>query len=105
LKTKISFLYIELIRLQKYSHKLLIAIILVLFKLYQNVLSPFIGNSCRFYPSCSTYAIDAYKSFGILTGTSLTIKRLVKCHPYHPGGLDQLPKKNDYPINLMDKGA
>ncbi|MBX3718714.1 MAG: membrane protein insertion efficiency factor YidD [Parachlamydiales bacterium] len=62
-----------------------------LVRLYQLTLSPFLGKRCRFYPSCSDYAIDAVKKHGAWKGSWLTAKRLVKCQPWHPGGVDEVP--------------
>ncbi|MBS0607365.1 MAG: membrane protein insertion efficiency factor YidD [Verrucomicrobia bacterium] len=62
-----------------------------LIRLYQLTLSPFLGKCCRFYPSCSDYAIDAVKKHGAWKGSWLTAKRLVKCQPWHPGGVDEVP--------------
>jgi uncharacterized protein len=62
--------------------------LILLVRIYQWTLSPFLGKQCRFYPTCSEYAIDALKKKGALRGSWLTIKRLVKCHPWHPGGVD-----------------
>ncbi|WP_371187436.1 membrane protein insertion efficiency factor YidD [Thalassotalea maritima] len=61
-------------------------------KAYQKWLSPLLGNNCRFNPSCSTYAIDAIDRFGVLKGGWLASKRILKCHPLHPGGEDPVPK-------------
>jgi len=61
--------------------------------LYRYLLSPWVGNQCRFYPSCSHYAEEAIASRGILIGSYLTLRRLLKCHPWHPGGLDPVPNK------------
>ena len=58
---------------------------------YQLVLSPLIGPSCRFYPSCSQYGIEAIDTHGALRGTWLTIKRISRCHPWHEGGFDPVP--------------
>ena len=55
---------------------------------YQKFISPLKGQTCRFYPTCSTYALAAYKNHGFLKGTILTLKRILKCHPFHPGGYD-----------------
>lgn len=60
---------------------------------YQRCISPLFGPSCRFYPSCSHYAIEALERFGPITGSWLTTKRLLKCHPLHPGGDDPVPEK------------
>ena len=59
--------------------------------LYQKVLSPWIGNQCRFYPTCSEYARQAVATHGSLRGSALAAKRLCKCHPWHPGGFDYVP--------------
>lgn len=60
-------------------------------RLYQLVLSPFIGNQCRFHPTCSNYALEAIERFGVLKGSWLAIRRLGRCHPFHPGGFDPVP--------------
>lgn len=63
--------------------------ILILFvRFYQLFISPMFGPKCRFYPTCSAYAIEALQKKGALKGTWLIIKRLAKCHPFHPGGYD-----------------
>lgn len=64
-----------------------------LIKFYQYVISPVLGPRCRFYPTCSAYALEAIEIHGPLKGTTLTIKRLLKCHPGHPGGVDLVPEK------------
>ena len=64
-----------------------------LFKGYRYLISPFLGSSCRFYPSCSQYAETAVLRHGVLKGLWLTLKRLGRCHPWHEGGLDPVPKK------------
>ena len=61
-------------------------------RLYQIILSPFFGGQCRFHPTCSTYALHALESHGPLRGTGLALKRLLKCHPFHPGGFDPPPQ-------------
>lgn len=63
-------------------------LLILLVRIYQYTLSPFVGNQCRFYPTCSEYAIEALKKRGAFIGSWLTLKRLVKCHPWHPGGID-----------------
>ena len=57
-------------------------------RFYQRYLSPFTGSSCRFYPTCSDYSIQALQKYGFPRGCFKTIIRLFKCHPYHPGGYD-----------------
>lgn len=56
--------------------------------LYQKFLSPLKGASCRFYPSCSQYSLESIRKYGPLKGVGLTLVRLSKCHPWHPGGYD-----------------
>ena len=60
--------------------------------IYQLVLSPILGSNCRFQPTCSQYAIDAVNEHGVFKGVFLSIKRLAKCHPFHPGGFDPVNK-------------
>lgn len=64
---------------------------LALIRLYQVTLSPVIGNRCRFYPSCSHYAQEAITLHGVPKGLLLSSKRICKCHPFHPGGVDLVP--------------
>ncbi|MGH1439842.1 MAG: membrane protein insertion efficiency factor YidD [Cellvibrionaceae bacterium] len=59
---------------------------------YQLVASPWVGNQCRFTPTCSHYAIEAYQQKGFIKGTFLSLKRIVKCNPWHKGGIDEVPK-------------
>ena len=58
---------------------------------YRYFLSPWFGKCCRFYPSCSEYAETSIERFGVIRGTILTIGRLLKCHPWHVGGVDEVP--------------
>ena len=73
-------------KMKKLISKGLIAII----RFYQKFISPLKGPTCRFYPTCSQYAIEAFKKYGVIKGMFLTIKRILKCHPFHPGGYDPL---------------
>ncbi|WP_090446474.1 membrane protein insertion efficiency factor YidD [Natronincola peptidivorans] len=59
---------------------------------YRKWISPLKKPSCRFYPSCSQYSIEAYEAYGFFKGTYLTLKRILRCHPFHPGGYDPLKK-------------
>ncbi|MEW6039103.1 membrane protein insertion efficiency factor YidD [Methylococcus sp. ANG] len=68
-------------------------LLIALIRLYQYLLSPWIGHHCRFFPTCSNYAIDAIERFGAMRGAYLTIRRLLKCHPWHHGGIDPVPEK------------
>ncbi|MCF8024527.1 MAG: membrane protein insertion efficiency factor YidD [Desulfobacteraceae bacterium] len=67
-------------------------LLLFIIKLYQALLSPIIGPRCRFYPTCSEYACESIQRFGAVRGGWLTVKRLVKCHPFCPGGFDPVPE-------------
>ena len=68
-------------------------IMLWLIHLYQRWVSPLKGRpTCRFYPTCSTYAYTAIDRFGVLRGGWLALKRILKCHPFHPGGIDPVPE-------------
>jgi putative membrane protein insertion efficiency factor len=62
-----------------------------LIRLYQWTVSPLLGPRCRFHPSCSQYALQAVQQHGALKGTGLALRRLVRCHPFHPGGFDPVP--------------
>ncbi|WP_455245725.1 membrane protein insertion efficiency factor YidD [Petrachloros mirabilis] len=69
-------------------------ICLTLIAWYRYCISPFLGQACRFEPSCSEYAALAISRFGVLRGVGLSILRLLKCHPFHPGGFDPVEKKD-----------
>jgi putative membrane protein insertion efficiency factor len=64
---------------------------LFLIKVYKKVFSPFLGSHCRFYPTCSDYMYQAVGKYGLSRGIFLGLKRLLKCHPFHAGGLDPVP--------------
>jgi len=66
-------------------------VLLALIRAYQYTLRPMLGSNCRFYPSCSDYAREAIERHGALRGLWLAVKRVGKCHPYHPGGFDPVP--------------
>ena len=69
-----------------------------LIRIYQWTLSPLIGPACRFYPSCSQYAQQAILRFGLARGAWLALKRLGRCHPWHPGGFDPVPPAAAAPV-------
>jgi putative membrane protein insertion efficiency factor len=68
-------------------------LLLLLIKGYRSVLSPILPDACRFYPSCSQYAEAALREHGPLRGTALSLGRVARCHPFHPGGHDPVPKR------------
>ncbi|MCA1794482.1 MAG: membrane protein insertion efficiency factor YidD [Desulfobacteraceae bacterium] len=63
----------------------------LLIKFYQFFISPLTGQHCRFYPSCSAYAVEAVQKHGSLKGSLLAAKRILRCHPFHAGGFDPVP--------------
>ncbi|WP_323704491.1 membrane protein insertion efficiency factor YidD [Mammaliicoccus sp. Dog046] len=66
-----------------------------LIRLYQRYISPLTPPTCRFQPTCSNYAVEAISEYGIFKGTWLGTIRILKCHPFHPGGYDPVPPKKD----------
>lgn len=68
-------------------------LILQLIRGYRYLLSPWLGSHCRFYPSCSCYAQTAVERFGALRGSGMALMRLSRCHPWSPGGIDEVPEK------------
>jgi len=66
---------------------------ILLIKVYQRVISPVLPPSCRFYPSCSEYAVEALRVHGFFRGCALTVWRLLRCGPWHPGGVDPVPPR------------
>lgn len=70
--------------------------LIALVKVYQLLISPMTGPSCRFYPSCSAYAVTALERHGVFRGTWLTLRRLLRCHPWNPGGVDHVPERSSH---------
>lgn len=74
-------------------NKLLLMLLLALVRGYQMLISPLFPPSCRFQPTCSQYALEALEQFGPLRGSWLAVRRILRCHPLHPGGFDPVPRK------------
>ncbi len=75
-----------------------------LIRVYQFVLSPWFGTQCRFYPTCSEYARVAILDHGSIKGIELAIRRVLKCHPWHAGGVDLVPgRKPEYDATINEK--
>ena len=62
-------------------------------RLYRLTISPLLGPRCRFYPSCSQYALEAIQKHGTIRGVALALVRVARCHPWHPGGVDLVPDR------------
>jgi putative membrane protein insertion efficiency factor len=60
-------------------------------KFYQMAISPWLPPSCRYYPTCSAYAVEAFEKYGFFKGFWLSLKRILRCHPFRPGGYDPVP--------------
>ena len=68
-------------------------ILIKIIKTYKFLISPLLGHSCRFLPTCSEYSIEALKKFGLIKGTIVSIKRILSCHPWGKGGFDPIEKQ------------
>jgi uncharacterized protein len=65
-------------------------LLIFIIKVYKKTISPLLPGACRFYPTCSEYSMEALEKYGALKGLWLSAKRIVKCGPWHPGGIDKL---------------
>jgi putative membrane protein insertion efficiency factor len=72
-------------------------VLLALIRGYQYLFRPFLGSNCRFAPTCSDYAHEAVSTHGAVKGSWLALRRVLRCHPYHPGGYDPVPKAASSP--------
>ncbi|MDJ1112344.1 MULTISPECIES: membrane protein insertion efficiency factor YidD [Macrococcus] len=70
-------------------------LLLTLIKFYRKFISPMTPPACRFHPTCSQYGLEAIETHGAMKGGYLTVKRILKCHPFHPGGFDPVPPKKE----------
>ena len=68
--------------------------LIILIKGYRLILSPWLGNQCRFHPTCSEYGLEAIERHGALRGAWMTLRRIGRCHPFHAGGYDPVPEMN-----------
>lgn len=71
--------------------KMVKKLFILIIRTYQIIISPLFPKSCRFYPTCSNYAIEAFENYKLHKAAYLSIKRILKCHPFNPGGYDPLP--------------
>ena len=76
-------------------------LLLLLLRGYKRFVSPMLGQRCRFHPSCSTYTMEAIERFGVTRGSWLGVRRIGRCHPFHPGGYDPVP--DDKPCEGHDR--
>ena len=74
-------------------NKIITSPLTLLIRGYQLVISPLLGSNCRFMPTCSEYAMESFKTYGLIKGSFLTIKRIGKCHPFGGHGYDPIPTK------------
>ena len=68
-------------------------LIIKLIKIYRFLISPLLGNSCRYFPTCSDYSIESLRTYGLFKGLFLSLKRILSCHPWGDGGFDSVKKK------------
>ena len=76
-----------------------------LIRTYQKLLSPLLGQHCRFYPSCSQYTLEAIQEWGLVKGMWLGTKRICRCHPLNEGGIDPVPRKSDSILPTLSSSA
>ncbi|MEE4203241.1 MAG: membrane protein insertion efficiency factor YidD [Halieaceae bacterium] len=77
--------------------RLFIRVLITLIDGYRLLISPWLGRSCRFEPTCSSYARTAILRYGPVRGTWMAIRRIGRCHPWHPGGYDPVPEEKPHP--------
>ncbi len=69
-------------------------LVVAVIRFYQRFISPLKGPTCRFQPTCSQYAVEAIERFGVFKGGWLAVRRIARCHPFHPGGYDPVPERD-----------
>jgi len=79
------------------------ALILLLLRAYRVAISPLMGPRCRYYPSCSRYAQTAVERYGVVRGSWFAVRRIARCHPWHPGGVDPVPERDDGRMNSSSR--
>ena len=79
-------------------------VLIGLLKVWRLTISPLYGNVCRYYPSCSAYALRAVEFHGAVRGSWLTVRRLLRCHPWSPGGYDPVPGTPEWEAELAEQG-
>jgi putative membrane protein insertion efficiency factor len=77
-------------------------ILIALIKLYRYAISPYLAPSCRYTPTCSSYAIEAVQRFGVFRGGWMAIRRISRCHPWHEAGYDPVPENNDLTLTRKE---
>jgi len=77
-------------------------ILIALIRLYRYAISPYLAPSCRYTPTCSSYAIEAVERFGIFRGSWMALRRISRCHPWHEAGYDPVPDNNELTITKRD---
>ncbi|QNR98651.1 membrane protein insertion efficiency factor YidD [Stenotrophomonas sp. 169] len=80
-----------------YYERVISHLLIAVLRFYKRFISPLLGPRCRFFPSCSEYAMQAIAGHGPLRGSWLAVRRIGRCHPFHPGGFDPVPERTDDP--------
>lgn len=75
----------------KFFSRIFASLLILMIVFYKKAISPHFRPVCRFYPSCSTYALESIKKYGVMKGLYLATRRLMRCHPFHDGGYDPVP--------------
>jgi putative membrane protein insertion efficiency factor len=78
--------------------------LIVVLRGYRYWISPLMGRHCRFYPTCSEYAVEAIAAYGAVRGLALALRRLGRCHPWHAGGVDPVPQQHHHQCKAADHG-